>query len=335
MELHSNAVFRMISEALYRSSLQRIASVCSRSRKSWNLGPPLSSSLAAFCTNQSLGSSDFNKTIRGPHGAYHEQYDFSLRNPEAFWERAAEQISWHREPTTILKQNPQNPHFYQWFDGGLLNICYNCLDIQIEKYGRGSQDALVYDSPVTGVKERYTYRELLDQVATFAGALCDLGVEKGDRVIIYMPMIPQTVVAMLACARIGAIHSVVFGGFASNELATRIRDSQPKIIVTSSAGVEPNRIVPYKPLLDKALELADGHTVQNTIVVQRKNVVECDLGPRDLDYQDLMQKSSPVDVVPVPSDHIQHLIYTSGTTKNPKGIVRHTAGTEVLHECIL
>ena len=342
----------MISKALHRSSLQRLASVCRRwcsnpfvapvrSIRSLSTSQDSLSAIQSFEIQRGFSSSASSSsdsittttTIQGPHGAYQEEYDFSLRDPEAFWGRVAQQITWHRQPTTILKHKQQqdppcssSPHHHQWYAGGLLNICYNCLDVQIEKYGRGGQDALLYDSPVTGVKERYTYRELLDQVATFAGALSDLGVTKGDRVIIYMPMIPQTVVAMLACARIGAIHSVVFGGFASQELATRISDSQPKVIVTSSAGVEPNRIVPYKPLLDKALELAQDHQVQNTIVVQRKNVLECNLGPRDLDYADLMQKSRPVDAVPVPSDHIQHIIYTSGTTKKPKGIVRHTAG---------
>lgn len=263
-------------------------------------------------------------TARGRYGSYSEEYSLSLRDPEAFWARAATKLEWFQKPRTILERDVDRPLFYRWFPDGSLNMCYNCLDVHVQD-GRGSQDALIYDSPVTGVKERLTYLELLEQVSLFAGALRDLGAEKGDRVVIYMPMIPQAVVAMLACARIGAVHSVVFGGFAAKELATRIDDCQPKIIVSASAGVEPTRVVPYKPLLDKALELAS-HKVEHTIIVQRSNVEECALGERDRDYFDLIARSRPVDAVPLPSNHMNNILYTSGTTGRPKGVVRDTGG---------
>jgi propionyl-CoA synthetase len=211
-----------------------------------------------------------------------------------------------------------------------MNTCYNCLDVHVRD-GRGEQVALYYDSPVTGVKKQYTYQEMLNLVSTFAGALHgDLGVEKGDRVVIYMPMVPEALVAMLACARIGAIHSVVFGGFAAKELATRITDCQPKVIVSASAGVEPTRVVPYKPLLDKALELAT-HNVQHCVIVQRTNVnAECNMGPKDLDWEEVMARASPArEAVPLPANHTHNVLYTSGTTGLPKGVVRDTAGWAV------
>jgi propionyl-CoA synthetase len=269
-------------------------------------------------------STDASSPIQGPHGSYQDEYDLSLKDPKAFWARAAEQIEWYRKPTQIL--DASDPHFPHWFPDGVMNLCYNCLDVHIPE--RGSQVALYYDSPVTGVKEQYTYAELLEQVATFAGALQDLNVQTGDRVVIYMPMIPQTVIALLACSRIGAIHSVVFGGFASRELASRITDSKPKIVISASMGVEPTRKVPYKPLLDEALELAD-HTVEHTIIVQRQNLEKCKMGLKDLDYDQLMAQASPVDPVPLPANHLAHLLYTSGTTASPKGIVRETAGWAV------
>lgn len=266
--------------------------------------------------------------VSGPFGSYLEEYEFSLKEPEKFWARAAGNLEWFQKPSTILEYDPvNNPHFVKWFPDGSINMSYNCLDVHV-KNGRGKQDALVYDSPVTGVKERFTYEQLLDQVATLAGGLRDLGVESGDRVIIYMPMIPQAVVAMLACCRIGAVHSVVFGGFASKELASRITDCKPKVIITASAGVESTRIVPYKPLLDHALELAD-HNVQHTIIVQRRNVKGAEipvLGSKDLDYDEIMAKSRPVSAVSLPSTHLHHILYTSGTTGSPKGVVRDTGG---------
>lgn len=262
-------------------------------------------------------------SIKGPHGKYLEEYQRSIKDPESFWADAAKRLYWYEEPKTILQQDG---YFTRWFPDGVTNTCYNCLDVHLAD--RADQDALIYDSPVTGVKERYTYRQLLDQVATFAGALTELGVGRGDRVVIYMPMVPQTIVAMLACARIGAIHSVVFGGFAAKELATRISDCQPKVVVSASVGVEPMRIVPYKPLLDEALKLAK-HNVQKCIILQRRNVQECSMGPLDVDYEELMSKSRPVDAIPLPANHTHYILYTSGTTGTPKGVVRDTAGWAV------
>jgi propionyl-CoA synthetase len=267
------------------------------------------------------------KSITGPHGSYHDEYVRSMKEPEKFWAKAAENLHWFEQAETVLKKNPDNPLLYQWFPDGLFNMSYNCLDVHV-KEGRGMQEALAYDSPVTGTKASYTYKELLDKVATFAGALRDLGVNQGDVVLLYMPMIPEAVIAMLACSRIGAPHSVVFGGFASRELAKRITDCQPKIIVSASGGVEPSRIVDYKPLLDKALELAE-HNVKHNVIVQRPNVHVCDLGPMDLDYEEIMSTSSPVDAVPLPGGHMHYLLYTSGTTGTPKGVVRDTASWAV------
>ncbi|CAB9501841.1 CoA synthetase short-chain family member 3, mitochondrial [Seminavis robusta] len=268
--------------------------------------------------------------VEGPHGKYQEEYDLSRRDPEAFWGNAAKSIEWFREPSVILEQDSQDINNYRWFPDGIVNTCYNCLDVHV-KNGRGNQLALVYDSPITGnTKISFTYSELLEQVATFAGVLRDeLGVEQGDRVVIYMPMIPEAVIAMLACARIGAVHSVVFGGFAAKELATRITDCDPKVIISASAGVEPKRIVPYKPLLDKALELAQ-HNVQHTVIVQRPNVkADCPMGPKDREYQTLMGAAQPADAVPLPANHMHYILTTSGTTGKPKGVVRDTAGWAV------
>jgi len=266
--------------------------------------------------------------VQGAFGSYKEQYEKSIKDPETFWKAAADNLEWFQKPSTILDYDPvRNPHFPRWYTDGRINMSYECLDVHV-KQGRGQQDALIYDSPVTGAKERFTYQELLGQVSTLAGAMQDLGVEAGDRVVVYMPMVPQAIVTMLACSRIGAIHSVVFGGFASKELAARITDCTPKLIVTASAGVEPSHIVPYKPLLDEALELSS-HKVQNTIVLQRRNVKGADLaamGPTDLDYDDLMGRSRPIDAVPLPSTHSHNILYTSGTTGAPKGVVRDTGG---------
>jgi propionyl-CoA synthetase len=265
------------------------------------------------------------ESIRGPHGSYSEEYALSIADPESFWKKAAEGLDWYKAPTNILEQSSDNPHLYKWFSDGMINTCYNCLDVHVQN-GRASQNALIYDSPLTGVKKKFTYQELLDQVSTCAGAFTELGVAKGDRVVIYMPMIPEAIIAMLACARIGAVHSVVFGGFAAKELATRITDCKPKIIVSASAGVESGgRIVPYKPLLEKALKLAS-HNVKRCVIVQRDNVELCTLGDLDVDYNEAMKTATHVDAVPLPSTDPHYILYTSGTTGLPKGVVRDTGG---------
>ena len=265
--------------------------------------------------------------VMGRFGTYAKEYAQSIEHPQAFWRKAADMLEWHKKPSTILEHNEKEPWFSKWFPDGEINMSYNCLDVHVRD-GRGDQDAIIYDSPVTGVKERISYRELLDRVSTFAGGLRDMGVEAGDRVVIYMPMIPEAVVAMLACGRIGAVHSVVFGGFASKELANRITDCEPKVIISASAGVEPTRVVPYKPLLDEALALSE-HKVSNTVIVQRKNVDKCSMGSIDVDYDELMRQSSPIEALPVISTHYHNILYTSGTTGLPKGVVRETGGYAV------
>ena len=202
-------------------------------------------------------------------GRYADEFERSITDPESFWADAARAIDWYREPTVILDSS--NPPFYRWFPDGEMNTCDNALDRHVRD-GRGDQAALIYDSPVTGTSRRYTYRELLDQVARFAGVLQSLGVTKGDRVVIYLPMIPEAAISMLACARIGAVHSVVFGGFAAPELAARIDDAAPKVVVSASCGIEVNRVVEYKPLLDRAIELATSKP-DRCVILQRPQAV--------------------------------------------------------------
>jgi propionyl-CoA synthetase len=258
-------------------------------------------------------------------GRYADLHRRSLEDPEAFWAEAAEQISWDRKWDKVLDDS--NPPFYRWFAGGRLNSCYNALDRHVEG-GRADQAALIYDSPVTDTKKTYSYRELRDAVAKLAGALAALGVAKGDRVIIYMPMIPEAVMAMLACARLGAVHSVVFGGFAANELATRIDDAKPKAILSAACGIEPGRVVTYKPLLDGAIDLAR-HKPDHCIILQRPQAEAPLTAGRDLDWQDAVAAAEPAACVPVEATDPLYVLYTSGTTGQPKGIVRDNGGHAV------
>ncbi len=257
-------------------------------------------------------------------GAYADAYRRSLDDPEGFWGQAARAIDWTRAPTQVLDRS--NPPFYRWFPDGELNTCYNALDRHADG-GRADQLALVYDSPVTGTVRRYTYAELRDETARFAGALRGLGVGKGDTVVIYLPMVPEALVAMLGCARIGAVHSVVFGGFAAAELATRIDDAAPKVIVSASCGAEPSRIVEYKPLLDRAIELS-GNKPERCVILQREQA-RAAMGERDLDWTELLGSARPVDCVPVAATDPLYVLYTSGTTGKPKGVVRDNGGHAV------
>ena len=253
---------------------------------------------------------------------FDDVYRSSLENPEAFWAEAAEAIHWEKRWDTILDDT--NPPFYRWFVGAECNTCYNAVDRHVES-GRGEQRALIYDSPITGQQRTYTYLELRDEVARCAGMLRGFGVEKGDRVIIYMPMVPEAVIAMLACARLGAVHSVVFGGFAAQELATRIDDSAPKAIVSASCGIEPGRVIAYKPLLDEAINIAS-HTVRTCVILQRDEQ-RCDLtADRDVDWHAAMADATPAECVTVQATDPLYILYTSGTTGQPKGVVRDNGG---------
>ena len=255
-------------------------------------------------------------------GLYNATYQYAQNHPEEFWSEAAEQLVWQRRWDKVLDDN--SSPFTKWFSGGKINTCYNALDIHLES-GRGEQAAIIYDSPVTETQEILSYKDLFERVSAFAGVLVKYGVTYGDRVIIYMPMIPETVIAMLACTRIGAIHSVVFGGFASNELAKRIDDAKPKLIVSASCGVEPGRIVSYKPLLNGALALAK-HQPNKCIIVQRK-MEQAELDhQRDIDWFDAHTGSNPVGCVEVNALDPVYILYTSGTTGVPKGVVRPTGG---------
>ena len=258
-------------------------------------------------------------------GRYEELFHRSLADPEGFWGEAAKGIDWYREPTVVL--DTSNPLFYRWFADGVLNTCFNALDRHVRD-GRGGQAALVHDSPVTGTSRTLSYRQLLDEVARFGGVLRGLGVGKGDRVVIYMPMIPEAVVAMLACARIGAVHSVVFGGFAARELAVRIDDAAPKVVVSASCGIEVSRIVEYKPILDQAIELA-AHKPGRCVIVQRPAAPAALTAGRDLDWEQAMAGAEPADCVPLAATDPLYILYTSGTTAKPKGVVRDNGGHAV------
>jgi len=256
---------------------------------------------------------------------YPEVYSRSLREPERFWAEAAEALHWERRWDRVLDDS--RPPFYRWFRGGRLSTCYNALDVHVDR-GRGRQRALVWDSPVTGQVRVYTYDELRDEVAAFAGALRRLGVQQGDRVIVYMPMVPEAVVAMLACARLGAVHSVVFGGFAPKELAARIDDARPKLILSASCGVEITRVVPYKPLLDHAIELAR-FKPERCVILQRPMARAPLVAGRDLEWDEVRATGTPVECLALEATDPLYVLYTSGTTGVPKGVVRDHGGHAV------
>lgn len=249
----------------------------------------------------------------------------SLEHPEEFWAEQAESIHWDRKWDKVLDSS--EAPLYRWFAGGMLNTCYNALDLHVEQ-GRGEQAALIYDSPVTDTRKTYMYSELRDTVAKLAGAMQTRGVGHGDRVIIYMPMIPEAVMAMLACARLGAIHSVVFGGFAANELAVRIDDAKPKMIMSASCGIEGSRVIAYKPLLDAAIDLAT-HKPSNCLVLQRKEKNALLIDGRDTDWQSAVEEAEPCECTPVAATDPLYILYTSGTTGQPKGVIRDNGGHAV------
>ena len=257
--------------------------------------------------------------------SYQQEYSASITTPEAFWAAKARQLDWFSFPSTILGKDENG--IDRWFTDGVLNTAHMALDANVAA-GRGDQVAIYYDSPVTNSKQAISYAELTDRVAIFAGALQQQGVKKGDRVLIYMPMIPEAAVAMLATARLGAIHSVVFGGFAAHELAVRIDDAQPKVIVSASCGVEVNKLIHYKPLVDAAIEQAE-HKPEHSIIYQRPQAkAELKVG-RDLDWQAVVSAASPVECTPVLATDPLYILYTSGTTGKPKGVIRDNGGHAV------
>ena len=254
--------------------------------------------------------------------SYKKVYNSWKNDPEAFWMTAADAIDWVTKPSKALFAD--RAPLYEWFSDSEVNTCYNAVDRHVLN-GRGDQKAIIYDSPMTGTKYSITFSELLEKVSVLAGALTNNGISKGDRVIIYMPMIPEGIISMLACARIGAIHSVVFGGFAANELAVRIDDAEPKAILAASCGLEPNRIVEYKPLIDQAIQLAS-HKPQTVVIFQRAECKAELVDGRDHDWNVFQENAEKAPCVPVKGSHPAYILYTSGTTGAPKGVVRPTAG---------
>ncbi len=253
---------------------------------------------------------------------YKEIYNSWKNDPESFWMTAADAIDWVKKPSKALFS--ERAPLYEWFCDSEVNTCYNAVDRHVLN-GRANQKAVIYDSPVTDTTYSITYSELQEKVATLAGALLAKGISKGDRVIIYMPMVPEGLISMLACARIGAIHSVVFGGFASNELAVRIDDAKPKAILAASCGIEPNRIIEYKPLIDAAINLAN-HKPQTVVILQRPQCTAELIDGRDYDWMEFQKSAEQTECVPVEGNHPAYLLYTSGTTGAPKGVLRPTAG---------
>lgn len=256
---------------------------------------------------------------------YQTEYLTSLNDPDSFWAKQAQKLDWYRGASNILSKDEQG--LYRWFKGAMCNTAYLALDYHVEN-GRGDQVALYYDSPVTQSKERFTYREMRDQVARIAGGLKAQGVQKGDTVIIYMPMIPQAVMSMLACARLGAVHSVVFGGFAPHELAIRIDDAKPKVLITASSGIEVDRIIPYKPMVDKAMELAE-YKPEKVVIYQRKLGALVPSKDYDVDFDRMLETAETVGCTPVEATDPLYILYTSGTTGKPKGVVRDNGGHAV------
>jgi propionyl-CoA synthetase len=259
------------------------------------------------------------------YSSYEEAYNRSMNDPDGFWAEAAEAVTWTKKWDSVVSS--PKPNFYRWFEGAEMNTCYNAIDRHVEA-GRKDQTAIIYDSPVTGTVKKITYGELLDHVSLVAGMLKKFGVEKGDRVIIYMPMIPETLFAMLACARIGAVHSVVFGGFAPNELAVRIEDAKPRIMISASCGIEPKGAIPYKPLLDKAIELSS-HKPEKCIIFNREQVKAELIAGRDVDWKDAIEGVEPAACVTIKATDPLYILYTSGTTGIPKGVVRDNGGHAV------
>lgn len=256
---------------------------------------------------------------------YDEIFTESIEHPEKFWADAAEGIDWYQKWDTVVDDS--NPPFYQWFAGGLMNTCYNAVDRHVEA-GRGDQTAFIHDSPVTDSITKVTYKELQEKVSLLAGALKSIGVTKGDTVIIYMPMILEAAYAMLACARLGAVHSVVFGGFAANELAIRINHAEPKVIMTASGAIEGTKILAYKPIVDEAIDIAD-HKIEKCVVYQRPFVTSDMQEGRDIDWNDFVNGAQPADCVPVAATDPLYILYTSGTTGMPKGVIRDNGGHAV------
>jgi len=257
--------------------------------------------------------------------SYQDEYQASIDNPEAFWAEKADQLDWYKPATNVLSTDEHG--IQHWFADGELNTCHLTLDYHVDN-GRGDQIALIYDSPVTNQQKKYSYSELRDQVALCAGMLKNNGVEKGDRVVIYLPMIPEALISMLACARLGAVHSVVFGGFAPPELAVRLDDATPKVLLTASCGIEISRVIEYKPIVDAAIEMAN-HKPSACVVLQRPQATASMQTGRDVDWQQALADASPADCVPVKGTDPLYILYTSGTTGKPKGVVRENGGHAV------